>query len=71
MSARCFVSVCGLAMTLLVCIPLAVSADVEIEAQVHAYFSDAPIMAEIAACESKFTQYGKGETALHGGMEGR
>jgi len=69
MSARRFVGVFGLAA--LLTIPMMASADVEIEAQVREYFSDAPIMAEIAACESKFTQFGKGDTALHGGMGGK
>jgi hypothetical protein len=61
----------GLGAGLLVCIPLISFAEGEEEAQVRAYFSDAPVMMNIAECESKFTQFGKGGTALHGGMGGK
>jgi len=69
MSARRF-SVFGFA-AILVISPLLASADVEIEAQVREYFSDIPVMAEIAACESKFTQFGTSGAALRGGMSGK
>ncbi len=70
MLARCFGVISGLAVVFLV-VPIITFADVEIEAQVRAYFSDVPVMAEIAACESKFTQFGKADTALRGGMSGK
>jgi hypothetical protein len=35
---------------------------------VRAYFSDVPIMAEIARCESKFTQFNSSGTYLRGGF---
>ena len=37
-----------------------------IEEYVRAYFADAPIMAEIAACESKFRHFGKNGSVLRG-----
>lgn len=37
------------------------------EEYVRAYFADIPIMAEVARCESTFTQYGKSGKALHAG----
>lgn len=46
-------------------------AESEQEADVRAAFADVPAMISIARCESKYTQFGKGGTALHGGYGGR
>ena len=56
---------------LLFSIPFVVSALGEEEDAVRAYFADIPVMANIAQCESKFTQFGKGGAALQGGMGGK
>lgn len=61
----------GLGTVLLLSVPLTIAAQGEEESQVREYFSDIPVMAEIAACESKFTQFGKGGTPLYGGMNGK
>ncbi|MBI2030242.1 hypothetical protein HYT05_01325 [Candidatus Kaiserbacteria bacterium] len=37
------------------------------EERVREYFSDIPVMIEIARCESQFLQYGKSGRPLHGG----
>lgn len=37
------------------------------EERVREYFSDIPVMIEIARCESEFHQYGKSGQPLHGG----
>lgn len=55
----------------LLCVPLPAFAEREQEARVREYFADIPVMIAIAECESKFTQYGTGGTALHGGMSGK
>lgn len=36
---------------------------------VRTYFASTPVMIEIARCESKFTQFGAGGGALHGGYQ--
>lgn len=61
----------GLLAVLLVVLPSGVQALGEQEADVRSAFADAPVMIAIARCESKFTQFGKGGTALHGGMGGK
>jgi hypothetical protein len=61
----------GLTAALLFGIPSLAAAEGEEESTVRAYFTDAPVMISIAECESKFTQFGKGGTALHGGMGGK
>ena len=61
----------GLMAALLMWIPAMAAAQGEEESAVRAYFNDAPVMINIAECESKFTQFGKGGTALHGGMGGK
>lgn len=40
------------------------------EAKVREYFSDAPVMIEIARCESKFRQFADSGNVLRGGMGG-
>lgn len=40
--------------------------DRDIEAHVRDYFSDTPILAEIARCESHFTQFGKNGKIMRG-----
>lgn len=40
--------------------------DRDVEAHVREYFSDIPIMAEIARCESHFTQFGKNGQVIRG-----
>lgn len=60
----------GLAAVVLLMAPFAF-AEGEQEAEVRAAFADAPAMISIARCESKFTQFGKGGTALHGGYAGK
>lgn len=40
--------------------------DVNIEAHVREYFSDVPILAEVARCESRFTQFGKDGKIIRG-----
>ncbi len=40
--------------------------DVNVEAYVREYFKDAPIMAEVARCESHFTQFTKSGQVLRG-----
>lgn len=61
----------GLLAVLLALMPSDVQALGEQEADVRSAFADAPVMIAIARCESKFTQFGKGGTALHGGMGGK
>lgn len=39
---------------------------IPVEQYVRTYFSDIPIMVEIARCESRFRQYDKTGTVLHG-----
>jgi hypothetical protein len=41
-----------------------------LEARVRSYFSDAPVMAAIAECESRFRQYNESGKALDGGAGG-
>lgn len=60
----------GLTAVLLLWAPLAF-AEGEEEADVRAAFADAPAMIAIARCESNYTQFGKGGTALHGGYGGK
>lgn len=66
------ISVVAGAITLLL-VPLLVVAQENsgIEARVRAYFSDAPVMANIAECESKFRQFAVNGEALHGGYGSR
>ncbi|MEK7390760.1 MAG: hypothetical protein AAB635_01325 [Patescibacteria group bacterium] len=40
--------------------------DVDVEARVREYFSDMPILAEVARCESHFTQTGKNGKIMRG-----
>jgi hypothetical protein len=40
--------------------------DVDVEAHVRDYFSDIPILAEVARCESHFTQFTKSGKVLRG-----
>lgn len=61
----------GLMAVLSLVSPLIASAQGEQEADVRTAFADAPVMISIARCESKFTQFGKGGTALHGGLGGK
>jgi hypothetical protein len=63
-------SIIGLMAVLSLSAPLAY-AEGEQEAEVRAAFADAPAMIAIARCESKYTQFGKGGTALHGGYGGK
>jgi hypothetical protein len=70
MVARGVFSFIGLMAVLLFSAPFAF-AEGEQEAEVRAAFADAPAMISIARCESKFTQFGKGGTALHGGYGGK
>jgi len=56
----------AVALFVVVAFPLATAAQ-STEEIVRAYFSDVPIMAEIARCESKFTQFGASGSALRGG----
>lgn len=52
-------------------VPFSILAMGEEEARVRAYFKDAPVMANIATCESKFTQLNADGGALHGGLGGK
>lgn len=70
MGARGVFTFIGLMAALLLSAPFAF-AEGEQEAEVRAAFSDVPAMIAIARCESKFTQFGKGGTALHGGYGGK
>ncbi len=47
-----------------------VGLNVDVEAAVRAKFVDAPVMADIARCESKFTEYNSDGSVLHGGLGG-
>lgn len=43
---------------------------VEVELRVREYFKEAPVMIEIARCESKFRHYTDGGSVLRGGVDG-
>ena len=47
-----------------------VGLNVDVEAAVRAKFVDAPVMTDIARCESKFTEYNSDGSVLHGGLGG-
>lgn len=48
-----------------------VGLNVDVESAVRAEFADAPVMIEIARCESKFRQYTDAGNPLYGGYQGR
>ncbi|MBS4052220.1 MAG: peptidoglycan-binding protein [Methylomonas sp.] len=56
-------------------LPLAASAQVgltvDVESAVRAYFSETPVMVEIARCESKFRQFADSGNPLYGGYGGK
>lgn len=50
--------------------PMVTHDAVAVEAAVRAFFTDAPILAEIARCESKFRQFTDAGNTLRGGLNG-